>query len=155
VLAAALAENETSSPMRRESGGEKQCIDGPLAEELARELDWVESQKAKLAEQKSELTAIGVHLERRASEIDSLNKALMDNLSKAEASRHEKESEVGAIYAQMKPAAASGIIAGMDPEFAAGLLLAMNGENASAILAALPSDRAYAITVLMARQLSN
>jgi len=155
VLAAALAEKESPPSAQREDDAGKLCIGGPLAEEMTRELDWIEKQKAKLDDKRSELTAIGVHLERRASELESLNNALAAKLTEVEASRREKQSEVGAIYAQMKPAAASGIIAGMDPEFAAGLLLAMNEENASAILATLPADRAYAITVLMARQLSN
>lgn len=151
VLAASIAENEPAAEGTKDEGRSDQCIDGALADNIKKQIDWLQAQKTELADKKSELEVLGGHVEKRVSQLEELNKSLATKLEAVEASHEKKKAEVGAIYSQMKPAAASGIVGGMDPEFAAGLLLAMNEENASAILAALPPNRAYAITVLMAK----
>lgn len=150
VLAATIAEDGDEKKSATEKHRSDQCINGALAESVKKEIDWIQSQKAELADRKSTLEVLGRQVEKRTKQLEELNKELTARLAEEDASLDKNKAEVGAIYSQMKPAAASGIIGGMDPEFAAGLLLAMNEENASAILASLPPDRAYAITVLMA-----
>lgn len=150
VLAATISDGGNEEKSASEMRQSNQCIDGALADSIKKEIDWIQSQKAELADRKRTLEVLGRHVDKRTIELEALNTALKTRLAEEDASLDKNKAEVGAIYSQMKPAAASGIIGGMDPEFAAGLLLAMNEENASAILATLPPDRAYAITVLMA-----
>ena len=151
VLAASLVEEAPGEAESGEQNRGDQCINGALAAELKKEIDWIRKEKAGLADRKSAIDVLGQHLEKRTLQLEELNNSLAARLGENEASQEKNKAAVGAIYSQMKPAAASGIIGGMDPQFAAGLLLSMNEENASAILSALPPDRAYAITVLMAR----
>ncbi|OFW99595.1 MAG: hypothetical protein A3E78_00405 [Alphaproteobacteria bacterium RIFCSPHIGHO2_12_FULL_63_12] len=150
VLAATIAGGEDTEKGVSQKRQSAQCIDGALADSIKKEIDWIQSQKADLADRKSTLEVLGRQVEKRTMQLEELNKALTARLAEEDASLDKNKAEVSAIYSQMKPAAASGIIVGMDPDFAAGLLLEMNEEYASAILATLPPDRAYAITVLMA-----
>lgn len=154
VLAAAFVEEGAENIKPDDDSRGDLCINGALAENLKKEIDWIQKQKAELADRKGAIEILSQHLEKRTAQLEELNNSLAARLAEDEAAHDKNKAEVGSIYSQMKPAAASGIIGSMDPDFAAGLLLAMNEENASAILAALPPDRAYAITVLMARAAS-
>jgi flagellar motility protein MotE (MotC chaperone) len=129
------------------------CISGPLAEELRERLKQAEEREATLAERESKLNALQAHIDKRAKELEALNKSVAESVSAAQQARAADVRRVAAMYEGMKPAAAGAIIARMDASFAASLLLSMNAETASAIMASLEADRAYAITVLMAEEL--
>lgn len=150
VLAAALAEDGSSKVGATSDGEQVKCIDGRFAESLKRELLWIETEKARMADEKSMASVLTLQVEKRIGELEALNQALAAKIERDATAGEQTKTQVGAIYAQMKPDAASQIIGEMDPQFAASLLLSMSGDNASEILASLPPTRAYAITVLMA-----
>lgn len=150
VMAATLIGDERPAPSAESSDPDDACINGLLAESLKDELAAHEIQKQKLAEDRGTLKLLSERVEKRIDELEALNKSISEVVDARATENQNKKSQVGAIYAQMKPNAASAIIGEMDPGFAAELLLAMNGESSSAILSALEPDRAYSITVRMA-----
>jgi flagellar motility protein MotE (MotC chaperone) len=147
VLAASVGAQNEATPEQTQP---PTCIDGPLAETLAKEVADLEKRKTALAEKDESLQAFARHVEQRLVELEKLNATLAERAEAADVERVEEVRRVATIYEQMKPAQAGPIIGSMDPDFAASLLLAMNGERASEVMATLEAKRAYAITVLMA-----
>lgn len=145
LVPAAYIPDESPAPV---SG--KVCFTGEAAEALARDQEAFDDRVADIQEQELSLQARRIDLERRAEELQALQRTLENRWKQMSAEADEDVEHLAQMYAAMKPDQAAPIFNQMDPGFAAGFLRLMQSDQAGMILASMDASKAYVISVKLA-----
>lgn len=129
---------------------DKVCFTGEAAEALARDQEAFDERVAAIQEQELSLQARRIDLERRAEELQALQRTLENRWKQMSAEADEDVEHLALMYAAMKPDQAAPIFNQMDPGFAAGFLRLMQSDQAGMILASMDTSKAYVVSVKLA-----
>ena len=111
-------------------------------EDSIKEVSWIESQKAALAEKEKELNTRQKDLDRQEKEV---NKKLL-NLEQVESAR---TAQLAKLYDGMDSRAVAKLLANLDDKTVVSILPRMKLKNASAVLQLMPSQRAAKLSKQM------
>lgn len=133
-----------------EAASDEVCFTGEAAEALARDQDSFDQRSETLREDELSVQARKQELDRRAEELQVLQKMLDERWTRMTAAADQDVEHLAQMYAAMKPDQAAAIFDQMDPSFAAGFLRLMPSDQAGMILADMETSKAYVVSVKLA-----
>ncbi len=104
------------------------------SEDSIEQVNWLESEKTRLAEWETKLNA-------RQRELDITDKKVSQKLLKIEQAESAKVSNLAKLYDGMDPRAIAKVMANLDDATVVSILPRMKLKNASAVLSLMPAKR--------------
>ena len=126
------------------------CFTEETAAALAAEQRIMEAQFDELTNQELSLQARQQELDRRAADLDALQKTLAARWKEMQTTSDEDVVHLARMYGSMKPDQAAAIFNQMDPEFAGSFLRLMRSEQAGLIMASMETRKAYEVSLKLA-----
>jgi flagellar motility protein MotE (MotC chaperone) len=139
---AQAASRPASNTLAQESAHPGQSTDAPTAPSSRESEEWLNNEKAQLAQRRAEVDQKTKELERLKSEIEQL-------LARVQETKSERIVMMAKLYDSMDPEAVARQISSMDDRTVVLLLPQMNTRTAAKVMAAIDPKRAAQITTKM------